>query len=467
MIDGKGNAMQQTLKELGQGMGAEVAEGSAARMATGYSIDSRTLQPGDVFFAIHGERLNGHDYVAAALDAGAVAAVVARTELPRFTIAAQRERLLVVEDTLQALQRLAHTVRRHWGKRVIGVTGSAGKTTTKEAIAHVLSSQYRVLKSQGNLNNGYGLPLQLLRLQPADEIAVIEMGMSNAGEITALAKIAIPDWGVVTNVGLAHVENFADGQAGIARAKYELIAALPQHGRAFLNCDDAYVSQFGRDFAGAAVYFGSGSCADIRAEAIESLGSAGTRFRLVVGEMQCRVTLQLLGKHNVLNVLPAIAVGLACGIPLEQCAQALATMQASDKRGQVEVWNGAMLLNDCYNSNPAALKAMADTLAAIPAQRHIVVAGEMLELGPDAARLHRDCGVYLAQHGAQIVLGVRGEAAEIVAGAQASGAEAIFLDTPEAAGVWLREHLRAGDAVLLKASRGVRLERALEALRNH
>ena len=460
--------MQRTLEQIRFGMDAEFSgdPAQAAAVATGYSIDSRTIAAGDLFFAIRGERLNGHDYVGAALAAGAVAAVVARHDLPRYTGPALRNRLLVVEDTLRALQGLAHDVRRHWGKRLIAITGSAGKTTTKEAIAQVLGARYRVRKSQGNLNNGYGLPLQLLRLQAEDEIAVMEMGMSQIGEIAALAKIAAPDWGVVTNVGVAHAENFSDGQAGIARAKYELIAALPRQGRSFLNCDDAYVSQFGRDFPGTAVYFGTGICADIRAEEIHSMGTAGTRFHVVAGERRAEVTLQLLGKHNVLNVLPAIAIGMACEIPLETCAAALESLMPPDKRGQTEIYGGATLLNDCYNSNPAALNAMVEALCDIPAKRRIVVAGEMLELGPEAGRLHEDCGRAMVQRGVQIVVGVRGHAASLVAGARAAGGEAIFLNTPEEAGAWLRENLRAEDAVLLKASRGVRLERALELLRS-
>jgi len=460
--------MQRTLEQVRFWMDAEFSgdPAQAAAAVKGYSIDSRTIAAGDLFFAIHGERLNGHDYVDAALSAGAVAAVVARQELPRYTEQSLRNRLLVVEDTLRALQSLAHDMRRHWGKRLIAITGSAGKTTTKEAIAQVLGARYHVRKSQGNLNNGYGLPLQLLRLQAEDEVAVMEMGMSQIGEIAALAKIAAPDWGVVTNVGVAHAENFPDGQAGIAHAKYELIAALPRQGRAFLNCDDAYVSQFGRDFSGTAVYFGTGVCADIRAEKIYPLGTAGTRFHVVAGEQQAEVTLQLLGKHNVLNVLPALAIGMACEIPLETCADALAALMPPDKRGQMETYAGAVLLNDCYNSNPAALNAMVETLCNIPAKRHIVVAGEMLELGPEAERLHEDCGRLMAQRGVQLVVGVRGHAASLVAGARAAGGDALFLNTPEEAGAWLRENLRAEDAVLLKASRGVRLERALESLRS-
>ena len=193
-------------------------------VAHGYSIDSRTLQPGELFFAVRGERLDGHDYVEAALAKGAVAAVVERSQAERF---ADKSKLLVVEDSLTALQRLGAAVRRLWGKPLIGVTGSAGKTTTKECIAHVLGTRHRVLKSQGNLNNQFGMPLQLLKLEPEHDVAVIEMGMSHAGEITALAKLAEPDCGVVTMVAPVHLE-FFDSIAGIARAKYELIESLPR-----------------------------------------------------------------------------------------------------------------------------------------------------------------------------------------------------------------------------------------------
>ena len=245
--------------------------------ALGYSIDSRTVQHGDLFFAVKGERLDGHDYVQAALDRGAVAAVVARGQLSRFP---EKHKLLVVNDTLEALQRLAAMVRCLWGHSVVGVTGSAGKTTTKECIAHVLGAKYRVLKSEGNLNNHFGLPLQLLKLEPEHNIAVIEMGMSHAGEIAALAKLAQPNTGVVTMVAPVHLE-FFDSIKGIARAKYELIASLPHGGCAVLNADDEYVSQFGRDFHGDVLMFGVKHPADVRAEHVEMLGSQGSKFDLV------------------------------------------------------------------------------------------------------------------------------------------------------------------------------------------
>ena len=435
------------------------------QVATGYSIDSRTLKPGDLFFAVRGERFDGHDFVVTALERGGCSAVVAKSKVLELPEAARQHTLLIVDEPLIALQTLAAAVRRHWGKRVIGITGSAGKTTTKEAVATVLAAQFQVLKSQGNLNNGFGLPLQLLRLEPEDEAAVIEMGMSNAGEITALAHIAAPNWGVVTNVGNAHAENFHDAIAGVARAKYELIASLPADGVAFLNCDDAYVSQFGRDFRGKAIYFGKGPCADLRADFVEELGVQGIHMRVRAGEQEADVRLRLLGQHNVANALAAIAVGLEAGIPLESCAAALATLEPGDKRGQTLVLHEATVINDCYNSNPEALKAMIQTLMSMPGQRHILVAGEMLELGREAEALHRSCGEAAAAAGVDIVLGVRGNAAYIVEGAKQAGVEAIFVETPEQAGAWLLRNLREKDVVLLKASRGVRLEHALDELK--
>ena len=453
--------MKLTLTQIARAIAAEPAPGSDAMTATGYSIDSRTLQPGDVFFAIRGEHFDGHQFVGKAIENGACCAVVARESgqgLPH------RERLLVVEDPVAALQRLSAGVRRQWGKRVIGITGSAGKTTTKEAVAAVLATRFSVLKSQGNLNNHYGLPLQLLRLQPDHQVAVIEMGMSAAGEIAALCRIAAPDWGVVTNVGHAHAEKFFDGIAGIARAKYELVAALPRHGVAFLNCDDPYVSQFGRGFEGKAVYFGRGPCADPRIDSLEAMGAEGVRLHVHSGDQKAELRLRLPGEHNASNALAAIAVGVQAGIPLATCCEALAALQPEEKRGRVMHLRGATIINDSYNSNPEALKSMIATLKATAAKRRILVAGEMLELGPEASALHAGCGKAAAQAGIDVVIGVRGNAQHIVDGAKAGGVEAHFVETPEAAGEWLREHLREGDAVLLKASRGVRLERALAVL---
>jgi UDP-N-acetylmuramoyl-tripeptide--D-alanyl-D-alanine ligase len=427
-------------------------------LALGYSIDSRTVSPGELFFAVKGERLDGHDFVAAALERGAVAAVVRKDQLHRFP---GNVKLLPVTDTLIALQTLATAVRRVWGKSLIGVTGSAGKTTTKEAIAHVLASKFRVLKSEGNFNNHFGLPLMLLKLELEHDLAVIEMGMSHAGEIRALARIAHPHIGVVTNVAPVHLE-FFDSLAGIARAKYELIESLPSNGAAVLNADDEYVSQFGRHFKGKIIKYGTSIGADVRAENVQSNGADGSEFDIVVAGTREHARLPLIGDHNVLNALAAVSVSIASGIKVSEAVAALSTLKPADKRGQVLQLGNITVINDCYNSNPKALRAMVDALSAMQATRRIVVAGEMLELGPEGEALHRESGRHIAEKKIDMLLGVRGLAQAMVDGAKQAGTRAEFVATPEQAGEWLARETRDGDVVLLKASRGVKLERALD-----
>jgi UDP-N-acetylmuramoyl-tripeptide--D-alanyl-D-alanine ligase len=430
----------------------------AHAQARGYSIDSRTVQVGDLFFAVKGDRLDGHDFVEGAFARGAVAAIVRKDQLPRYSSAAH---LLAVDDTLAALQTLATAVRRLWGKTAIGITGSMGKTTTKEAVAHLLSIKHRVHRTKGNFNNHFGLPLGLLTLEPEYDLAVVEMGMSHAGEIAALARIALPNQAAVTNVAPVHLEYF-DSVAGIARAKYELIEALPGSGTAFLNADDEYVSQFGRNFKGKVVMFGMKSSADVRAEKIEVAGTEGTRFDLICDGVRQPVHSPLLGQHNIYNVLAAATVALQHGITPSEIAEALPTLSAADKRGQVVQLGNIAVLYDCYNSSPRALMAAVDTLAAMPASRRIVVAGEMLELGATGEQLHRDCGRYIAGKKLDFLLGVRGLAKPLVEAAVAAGMKAEFVATPAEAGNWLASNTQDGDVVLLKASRGVKLEKALE-----
>ena len=449
--------MKLPLSRIGEFLAAS-GEFDHKALALGYSIDSRTIRPGELFFAVKGERRDGHAFVAQALARGAVAAVVRKDQLARYSVITG---LLAVDDTLAALQTLGTAVRRLWAKTLVGVTGSTGKTTTKDAIAHVLSQRFRVLKSEGNFNNHFGLPLMLLKLEPEHHIAVIEMGMSHAGEIAALAKIAQPEIGVVTNVAPVHLE-FFDSVADIARAKYELVGSLPAAGTAILNADDEYVSQFGRDFRGKVVLYGMKASADVRAENIEFCGAAGSAFDLVAGSCRERAMLPLVGKHNIYNALAAVAVGLERGLSPSEAVGALATLLPSDKRGVVVQVGNITVINDCYNSNPKALDAMVDTLAAMPARRHIVVAGEMLELGPAGEEMHRKSGQHMAGQKIDWLIGVRGLAKPMVEAARAAGIQAEFVATPEEAGEWLIREARGGDVVLLKASRGVKLERALE-----
>lgn len=445
-----------------------IAEFTAAKgdfdqelVATGYSIDSRTLNPGDLFIALQGEHFDGHDYVAAALEKNAVAAIVQKDK----KVSANPARLLHVEDTLRALQSLGAAARRLWGKPVLAVTGSVGKTTTKEILAHVLASRFRVLKSTGNLNNHIGLPLQLLKLEPEHDLAVLEMGMNHAGEIRALATLAHHDLAIVTCVAPVHLE-FFDSVAEIARAKYEIIETLHPGGIAVLNADDQYVCQFGRDFKGKVVTFGIHHPADVSARNIHMLGSDGSEFDLVIDGIREPVKFPLLGEHNIYNALAASAAALEWGIAPSLAARSLETVQAGEKRGQTLEIGRATVINDCYNSNPKALHAMIDTLAAMEARRRILIAGEMLELGPTAEILHADAGRHAAEKKIDLVIGVRGLAKALVEAAAAAGANAKYVETPEEAGELLAKELRPGDAVLLKASRGVKLERALEILQN-
>jgi UDP-N-acetylmuramoyl-tripeptide--D-alanyl-D-alanine ligase len=454
--------MKLTLAKIADFISA-TGEFAAGRFAPedivrGYSIDSRSVTPGQLFFAVKGERLDGHDFVEQALEKGAVAAVVRKDQLGEYPALA---RLLAVDDTLTALQTLAAAMRKLWGKPLIGVTGSAGKTTTKEAIAHVLSTRFRVLKSEGNFNNHFGLPLMLLKLEPEHDLAVIEMGMSHAGEIRALAMIAQPEIGVVTNVSAVHLE-FFDSVDAIALAKYELIESLPTNGTAVLNGDDPRVAKFGRNFKGKVVTYGMRANLDVRAENFQPRGLQGSEFDVVVGG-ECRhVAIPLVGEHNAGNALAAVAVALDRGMNFAEAVAALATLKAAEKRGEVLRLGNITVINDCYNSNPKALEAMVDALVAMPAKRRIVVAGEMLELGAAGEEMHRLAGQHVAGKNIDVLLGVRGLANAMVEDASQAGTRAEFVATSEEAGEWLAREVRDGDVVLLKASRGVKLEKALE-----
>jgi UDP-N-acetylmuramoyl-tripeptide--D-alanyl-D-alanine ligase len=340
---------------------------------------------------------------------------------------------------------------------VIGVTGSAGKTTTKDAIAHLLSVRGPVGSTVGNFNNHIGVPLSILRLPEAARTAVIEMGMNHAGEIRGLASIARPEIGVVTNVGLAHVE-FFDSVKGVAAAKRELIESLPPDGVAVLNADDARVRDFRHVHPGRSVTFGFSDDADVRAEDMVADG-AGTRFRALGVDFETGLT----GTHAVMNLLAGLAVARVMDIPPAELREAVASFTVDAMRGGRTIHRGIAVWNDCYNSNPDAAERMIDVLAQAPARRRFAVLGEMLELGSASEALHRQVGAYAAHHGVDVLIGVQGHAQAMVEAARAAGlAEARFFAGPAEAGVCVRELARAGDAVLFKGSRGVRMERAFD-----
>jgi UDP-N-acetylmuramoyl-tripeptide--D-alanyl-D-alanine ligase len=443
--------MTLDLQEVAAVMGAAGAPPSMK--VAGWSVDTRTQNTGDVFFALRGPNFDGHNFVKAAHEKGAAAAVVEQKS--------GEPNELMVSDTLVALQQLAGWARGHWGGRVIGVTGSAGKTTTKDAIAHLLAAELPVGKTIGNLNNHVGVPLSILRLPDKARVAVLEMGMNHAGEIRALAAIARPDIGVVTNVGYAHMEGF-DSIEGIAAAKGELIEGLPAEGVAVLNADDPRVLRFRETHPGRSVTFGFSESADVRACAVEYREN-GSSFRAVGVDFETG----LVGRHAVMNLLAAIAVARVCDIPAERLKDPVRTFTTGKMRGERLEHNGIVIWNDCYNSNPEAARAMLDVLRQTSAKRRIAVLGEMLELGSAAGELHREVGRYAAGLGIDFLIGVRGDAHAMIDAAVGAGlpeSAAIFFEDAGPAGDYIRGIARPGDAVLFKGSRGVAVERAMERL---
>jgi UDP-N-acetylmuramoyl-tripeptide--D-alanyl-D-alanine ligase len=441
--------MTLNLQDVARAIGA--ADGLEPAVVTGWSVDTRTQNPGDLFFALQGPNHDGHEFVRTAVEKGAAGVVVERPS------GAPVE--LLVGDTLCALQQLGKWARERWGGTVVAVTGSAGKTTTKDAIAHLLAAALPVGKTVGNFNNHVGVPLSILRLPDDCQAAILEIGMNHAGEIRELAAIARPQIGVVTNVGYAHVE-FFDSIEGVAAAKRELIEGLPPDGVAVLNADDLRVLRFREVHPGRSVTFGFSESADVRAESVD-FGSDRTRFQVLGVDYETGMT----GRHSVLNLLAALAVAQVFGISPERLRDRVRTFATGKMRGEKLEHRGIVIWNDCYNSNPEAAQSMIDVLSRTPAEKRIAVLGEMLELGHAADDLHRMVGRYAAEHGVDLLVGVRGAARAMVEGAAEAGmpgSTVKFFEDPAEAGDFVRQVANAGDAVLFKGSRGVRVERALE-----
>jgi UDP-N-acetylmuramoyl-tripeptide--D-alanyl-D-alanine ligase len=462
--------MRWTIAQVAGTLGTRPGTGldPLARVA-GVSIDSRTVRAGELFIAIHGPRHDGHDHVAGALELGALAAVVAEAQLSRYADGV-RGRCLAVADTFEALKQLARAVRQAWGGKIAGVTGSVGKTTTKEILAALLGAKLRILKSEGNFNNEYGLPLTLLRLDETHQAAVLEMGMSRRGELKRLAEIARPDVGVVTRVAPAHLEFFSSVDE-IALAKRELIEGLNGHeSTAVLNADDPRVAAFGAYAPGRVLTYGIEKPAFFTAEEIEDRGALGSAFDYVSPEGRVRLELMVPGRHAISNALAALAAASVWNIGAAEAQSVFRSLRAPAMRGELlRFSNGAALINDSYNSSPAALQAMTELLAATPNyHRRILAAGEMRELGAASPELHREAGRFAAKSGKiDWVIGVAGDAVQIVEGAQEAGlprAQTKFFPTPEEAAEFLGALVVAGDLLLVKGSRGVKMERIVEAL---
>jgi len=436
-----------TVTQVAEVLGSSVRSDALIR---GASVDSRTIQAADLFIALEGPNHDGNAYVDTAFTKGAVAAIASRpSDGP----------VLVVQDTLAALQYLAAWARDNWGGDVVGVTGSAGKTSTKDVIAAMLAVAMPVGKTFGNFNNHVGVPLSILRLPGDARVAVLEIGMNHAGEIRDLARIAKPRIGVVTNVGHAHMESF-DSIEAVAAAKRELIEALPPDGIAVLNADDPLVAGFRDAHPGRVITFGLSEGADVPAENVETT-SAGGRFS--VDRVQFETPLP--GRHSISNLLAGIAVAGIFGIRPEQLTGIVRELRPGSMRGEWLRHKGILILNDCYNSNPDAARIMIDVLRDTPAKRRIAVLGEMLELGRWSEALHHDVGNYVAHTGIDVLVGIRGAASHLVDGAREAGQAvdaAFFFEDPNEAGGQLRKIAREGDVILFKGSRGTHVERALE-----
>jgi UDP-N-acetylmuramoyl-tripeptide--D-alanyl-D-alanine ligase len=407
--------------------------------------------------------------VGSALERGAIAAVVAESQLRRFA-GEISSRCIAVVETFEALKQLASAVRQAWGGKIAGVTGSVGKTTTKEILAALLGAKLPVLKSEGNLNNEYGLPLTLLRLEETHQAAVLEMGMSRRGELKRLAAVARPDVGVVTRVAPAHLEFFLSVDE-IALAKRELIEGLNGHeSTAVLNADDPRVAAFGAFAPGRVVTYGIEKQAFFMAQEIEDRGAFGSAFDYVSPEGRVRLELMVPGHHAISNALAALAAASVWDIGAAEAQSVFRNLRAPAMRGELlRFSNGAALINDSYNSSPAALQAMTELLAATPNyRRRILAAGEMRELGASSKELHREAGKFAAKTGKlDWIVGVSGDAAEIIRGAVASGFsadQAKFFETPEEAAEFLGSMVVSGDLLLVKGSRGVKMERIVESL---
>jgi UDP-N-acetylmuramoyl-tripeptide--D-alanyl-D-alanine ligase len=448
------------LQSVADAVGGQIQSGDPDGEIGTIVIDTRTLQPGDFFIALRGERFDGHAFVADAFAKGAAGALVDR---PIRDAHAGSAAVVRVADTTRALQDLAHAIRLNSGTRVVAITGSAGKTTTKEAIAEFLSTRFRVVKNKGNLNNHIGLPLSLLQLRERPEVAVMELGMNHAGEIRTLAAVTEPNVRVWTNVGDAHIGFFGSVDA-IADAKAEILEGARPDDVLVCNADDPRIAARSHSFAGRIVTFGTSARAVVRAGDIEDLGVDGMRARLTTPAGECVIATPLLGRGNLDNVLAATAVALEFGIPLEDISAAAMRLKPADRRGAVRrLRGGVVLIDDSYNSSPDALRQALDVLTREErATRKVAVLGEMLELGDRSPALHQESGRRAAAAGLRLLIAVGGDGARALADAAVAAgmpaASVSYFEKSELAAPAAAAAVTAGDLVLVKGSRGTRTD---------
>ncbi|MGH9341437.1 MAG: UDP-N-acetylmuramoyl-tripeptide--D-alanyl-D-alanine ligase [Acidobacteriota bacterium] len=457
-----------SIEEAIKATGARAKGSSRLEKLPPISIDSRTLQAGQCFVALKGERFDGHDFLEDVLRQGAAAIVC--SQLPTDAALWTDRPLLLVEDTTRALQALGNYARRKWGKPLIAITGSMGKTTTREFTAALLGQKYHVFQSPGNFNNHFGLPFSLLQLELGHEIAVLELGMNHAGEIRALSRICGPDAAILTNVAEVHLEFFPDLGA-IAEAKGEIIENLPPQGTLFYNADDPRVTRLAARHSGKKVSFGLENEAGVRIRSYDFTTPGEMQFEAAVVSPQWgfHARVPFAGKHFLYNVAAAVAVAVAFGVSREEVLQGLAQLKPLAMRGRfLQLSNEATVWDDSYNSNPQALRTVLDTVGRLNGfRRKILALGEMIELGPAAAELHRQAGRQISRTGACLLVTVGRNALHIAQGAQEQGFPSYNIkhfDDSEQAADFLSSRIGAGDFILVKGSRGTRMDRVVARL---
>lgn len=451
-----------TVGQIYRAIGGRLLQGDDSVNLSRVCTDTRQIQKGDLFFALLGERFDAHNFIDRAVSGGAGALVVSRK-----VAAPEGVPVIQVRDTLVGLQELAAYNRRQFSVPVVGVTGSSGKTTTKDMVAAVLETRFKVLKTRGNFNNEIGLPLTLLDFSEQYDAAVVEMAMRGLGEIDSLCRLARPTCAIINNIGVAHLERLGS-EENIARAKGEILDHISLQGFALLPGDSELAREQARRCYGKVLYFGFDPSFDIYAEDIRS-GADGNRFTVVMGNSRCNIFLPLPGRHNVMNALAAAGTGLLLGLTPEEIEKGLAQVVLSGMRTEIINKTGLTIINDSYNANPDSAVAALQTLEELAgARRKVAVFGDMLELGAGAVAGHVRVGAAAVKHGVELLITVGELAKQIAEGAlQARGKNAMKVfpcaDKPEALNVLHRE-LCAGDMVLVKGSRGMRMEEIVKDL---
>jgi UDP-N-acetylmuramoyl-tripeptide--D-alanyl-D-alanine ligase len=478
------NAIRLIAAWVATAMDGAVVSGDSSREFGGVSIDTRTVAAGDLFIAIRGERFDGAAFAGAAIDAGAAGVIVPRgwmarraedtrsgeaTRSAKASAEGNTAVVIEVDDTTVALQALAHAIRRESGTNVVAITGSAGKTTTKEVTGELLAARYRVIRNRGNFNNHIGLPLSLIELRQRPEIAVVELGMNHAGEISTLVRVAEPDVRVWTNVGEAHLGFFVSLDA-IADAKAEIFEGADAATLLVANADDERIAARIGAFAGRVVTFGIDRRADVRATSVEDRGIEGMSARVATPRGSVDVATPLVGRGNLANILAATAVALEFDVALETIVEKVSQLRPAAHRGEVvRLASGITLVDDSYNANPTATRRALDVLASAAATRRIAVLGEMLELGDRSAALHAEVGRAAVTARVDVLFAVGGPpAAALADAAVAAGmpeADVRHFATSEEAADAAVAIVRRGDVVLVKGSRGVKTDRVVDRLK--